>query len=641
MKVVSVIPITKGFIGESLSYFTLNDVPPGTLVSVPLRQKKIDALVVETLDLAEAKSIVKSSGFSLKKVEMVKGPLNLNPNFINALLKIKDYFASPAGTIFAAVLPKIFWENYHLLNPRTLRAPKFQDRSLLVQKMILQDNLDERLSFYKTFVRESFAQKKSILICLPKAKDVDFFAEILKKGIGEYIITFHGELPKKEFVKRYNRLATEEHPMLILATPSYLFTVPGNLSAIILERESSSAYRQLSRPYVDFRTFAEILAAELGVKIIFADTLLRVETLMRQNQLEVEELRPISFRTGGDYRRKLIDLSTSQKEGKTFRTLSPELIETIKKSPKQERSFLFVLRKGLAPVTYCNDCGRAFVCQFCDKPMILYENVVAKRVYMCHFCRTCLDAEIKCQICQSWNLRPLGVGTETVVKELEQFFPKSKIFRLDKEIAKTPKQAAKIVAKFYDTSGAILVGTELALHYLREPVGNTAIVSFDSLWSIPDFKMGEKIIHLLLQLGDLADRSLIIQTKNKDDYALKNFMTGNLADFVREELAHRQKLNYPPFSRFIKITFRGTPAALANVENIIRCELKNYNPKIYKAYTPKIKNNYILNALIQVEKKDWSLPELLPGGKIDSDLLAHLRALPPACSIQIDPDDLL
>jgi len=37
-----------------------------------------------------------------------------------------------------------------------------------------------------------------------------------------------------------------------------------------------------------------------------------------------------------------------------------------------------------------------------------------------------------------------------------------------------------------------MLGTEMALSYLREKIGNAGIISLDSFFSIPDFRINEK-----------------------------------------------------------------------------------------------------------------------------------------------------
>ncbi len=641
MKVVKVIPLTKGLKKESLSYFTARDIDLGSIVSVPVRKKIIDALVVDLEDVSRNKSEVKSSLFRLKKIEKVKGKINLSDAFLRSADKIKDYYASTAAETLSTLIPKVFLECHEKLLP--YENQDGTERSNLKQeKLILQSATEERISFYKTFVRESFAKKKSVLICLPTYKDIEYFAPLITKGIEDYVYIFHNEIGKKDFMKRYNKLAKEDHPVLILVSPYYLFLARQDLSAMIIEKESSNSYKMMSRPSIDLRLLAEVLSKDLNLKIIFADTLVRAETLKRRQDQELGEVLPISFRAGIRNQKELISLEKVEGEEKKFKILSPELEEKLNEALRLgERSFLFVLRKGLAPITICNDCKKPFLCDSCEAPMVLYQSESKQRIYICHRCRNKKDAKAVCGTCQSWNLAALGIGTDLVRKEAEKKWPDRTILLLDKDTAKTPSQAQKIIAEFYKTKGAILIGTEMAINYLDQPIENTAVVSFDSLFSIPDFRMGEKIVHLLVNLSGLAEKSFMIQTRNPKDLTLSYFLSGNLAQFFRDEFENREKFNYPPFSVLIKITLRGTKEAVIKSQALIETLLKDYDPMVYRAFIPRVKNLYILNALIKIKKENWSLPEISSNGSLDQTLLYKLKSLSQSFNVQIDPDDLL
>ena len=125
-----------------------------------------------------------------------------------------------------------------------------------------------------------------------------------------------------------------------------------------------------------------------------------------------------------------------------------------------------------------------------------------------------MDGDIVCHIVVGWNLMPLGIGIDTVYEEIEKIFSnrKVKIFKLDKESAKTKNGAEKIIKEFRRKSaGSILIGTEMAFFYLKNKVPLSIIASFDSLWSIPNFKMSEKIIQIIL--------SIINNTNEKINYS--------------------------------------------------------------------------------------------------------------------------
>lgn len=64
----------------------------------------------------------------------------------------------------------------------------------------------------------------------------------------------------------------------------------------------------------------------------------------------------------------------------------------------------------------------------------------------------------------------LGIGVETVEQKIKELFPDLNCIILDSQHAKTSKQAREIISKFYEKPGSVLIGTEMALHYLRDPI---------------------------------------------------------------------------------------------------------------------------------------------------------------------------
>jgi primosomal protein N' len=181
----------------------------------------------------------------------------------------------------------------------------------------------------------------------------------------------------------------------------------------------------------------------------------------------------------------------------------------------------------------------------------------------------------------------------------------------------------------------------MAFFYLKEKVNSSIIASFDCLWSIPNFKMSEKIIQILLSILSRTEEKLIIQTKNKNDPALLAIKSENLLSFVRNELEDRKKLSYPPFKRFIKITYIGEREESIKAKKILEKIFVDYNPDIFSGFVTKNKNQYATNALIKIETNQWSLPELLIGSSIDENLKNLLSSLPDSFEISVDPEDIL
>ena len=668
MKIVTVIPLDKGSFRTELAYFTAKDVKNGSIVSIFIRNKKILGLVISCQDVTNTKSGIKNMPFQLKKIVEIKEHSIFRNEFLESALELSSYFVSPKNIGVASFIPAIFREKYDEIvkfskKNKNISSEKNTKKELTntsgnikTEKLLLQAQLEDRISFYKTLIRGYFALKKSVFIVFPTEYDIEIFQQALSKGIENFTFSMHGGLKPKKIIEKYEQIVNSAHGVLILGTAQYLSIPRTDLGAIIVEHENSDVYKMFPRPHFDLRIFTEVYASKINAKFILADTLLRYETIARKEIDGLSEVYPLSFRTNFDEAMiNIINPNPNKEEenlealpplgGKAskFKIFSEKSIEEIQHSLKNKKNiFIFSLRKGLATHTLCKDCNETINCEKCLAPVILYlSRDNKKRMFVCNKCNTEKEPEIKCANCGGWNLMPLGIGTDTVLAEIKNKFPKIKIFKLNRESVKTDKEAEKITKEFEKNSGSILVGTEMAFFYLKAKVDLSIVASFDSLWSIPNFKMSEKIIQLLLSILSKTEKRLIIQTKNKNDPALLAVKSENLLHFIREELEDRKKLNYPPFKRFIKITFLGDKTESIKARQTLKEFLKEYNPEIFSGFIPKNKNQYVTNALIKIETRKWSLPELCVGSSIDQNLKNLLSSLSPSFEVSVDPEDLL
>lgn len=646
MKVTTVIPLAKGIFKDELTYFTSKEVVVGMIVSIPIRKKNIDALVVDVADLSEVKADVKSSNFNLRKINRVKGQSIFSNEFFDATKEIKKYSLGTQGQIIYSLTPNFIFEEYE-----KIYKPKIEDKPASTkamagkqEKLLFQAPFEDRLTYYKTFIRESFAQKKSIFICLPTIHELNAFADILKKGVENYTYIFNGTLTSKEQTTRYNKMMKETHSVLIIGTGQYLFIPRKDISVYILERESSPGYKMMSRPFFDVRVFLEIYSKLRGVKLIFADSLLRTETIWRHSEGEFGEISPLGYRI-----EPIIDSIIDMKEdisGNTrkFSVLSNEIKEIIKQNLEHKKhTFLFALRKGLATITTCRDCDTVVLCDKCNSPLILHaiqkNEGPEHRIFNCPICKIEKNPYMVCRICGSWNLVPMGIGTELVENEIKKEFPTAPVFRIDKDSIKTPKQALTMVADFYK-QGGILIGTELALFHLTEKVENVIVVSFDSLFNLPSFRMHEKIIQLLIILSSYSEKKVIVQTRFAENNILQPLVIGNLINFYREEIAMREQFQYPPFVTLIKLSYSGKSEDVEQAKSFILEHLADYKPKVFRAMRNKT-GLVSINVALKIPRASWLIPAIKLGGSIDHILHSLLSALPQSWTIQIDPEDLV
>ncbi len=631
LKVVEVIPISRGISYEVLSYFTTLDIPIGSLVEVELRKRQIKGLVINSRSAAEAKSEIRSADFTLKKIEKANFKNFLSPAFIKAAQETAQYFAGTTGAVLSTVVPKFIWDNAHLLNSGTISEKPIKKSK--PGKFIIQDNEQERLVAYRTLTRESLAKHQSIFIVVPTHEEGLYLKSQLEKGIENHTFFLSSSLGKKKLEKAIEAIVRPNTPSLIIATGQFLSILPPSTATLILEKPTSNAYRLLKRPFVSLPYLAEKLAENLNISLILADQYLGVEILSRRNKGEFLEKFPKKFHSGVSITPEIIDMTKYRKSsGASFQVLSDELISLIDRAATSgEKVFIFAARRGLSPTTTCADCGTIVICQTCGAPVVLHKSKKTDKenFFLCHHCGEKRSALEKCRNCSSWRLTSLGIGIQKIAEELKIHFPKLPVFQLDKETAPSSKKAKDILTKFHKCEGGILLGTELSLLYQHEVLQHSAIVSMDSLFSLPDFHINERILSILLTIENKTEKEFLIQTRSPDQIVLKAFSENRLDDLYRQELEMRRLLLYPPYNTLIKLTLEGARQKVLTEMSKIEEDFKKYQPSVFPTLVGLGKGQVALNALIRIN--NWPEPELLQ----------RLLHLPPNWTVKINPESLL
>ncbi|MSU55374.1 MAG: hypothetical protein EXS46_02420 [Candidatus Taylorbacteria bacterium] len=632
MFLIEVIPIARGINKESLSYFSLKAIPEGSLVTVPIRKRVVSALVVSSQDASLSKNEIKSSEFAMRKIGEFRSEQLLSEAFIRAAKAIATHNATTLGAVLNLLVPKIILDLSVAQKSSETPVPI----AGLFDKLALQSDNEERFANYRSLIREEFARKRSVYFCVPTAQDAKFFTNELSKGIEDYTFALYGSLSKKKLLETWSKIAEEKHPVLIVATGLFFSLNRNDLGIIVVENESSRSYKFMLRPFLDVRVFAELFAKEIKAKFLVGDTLLRVETIHRIKQGEFSEFAPMKFRSLSSATSKVIDMSAYKKSLKgKFECISLELSELIRETNVGNRHlFILASKRGLASQTVCSDCGTVVVCNLCLSPIALHKTRGGEdnqNFFFCHGCGGKRSAEERCVTCSSWKLTPLGVGLELVLDEIKQKFPHIKIFRIDKDVTPSTKNVQKEVANFYAAPGSILIGTEMALSFLDRKIESAAVASLDSLFSLPDFRIHERVLHLLLKIRSLVDSTFLIQTRMPTEKVIEYAVKGNLIDFYREEIKQREMFRYPPFYTLIKISLAGVRLSVISEMTKLKDYLDPFPLEIFPAFSEDRKGQFTMHALLRLQSGSW----------VDRSLLKKLLVLPPQFKVVVDPESLL
>lgn len=664
MNLITVIPLTRSKVAETLTYFTAADVPLGAIVSVPLRSKQIHAIVLESRPAEDLKTEIKKAPYEIRKLARVRASAFFPVAFMETARRLSDQYATTPGAIIQALVSETLLENANKLPPplppqndlwNETRTGLSHNRNASEIHLIQGDDTD-RLSSWRSMIRQEFARKKSIALYVPTIEDARSLFNSLEKGIEGYIFTLHHGLPPKKIVENWKTIAETDHPVVIIATGAFILLPRADISSVIIERENSRGWIGQKTPYLDIRHAIEEYSRDSGHSFYIADSMLRTETLHRLEhapaRTHIMEGSPFKWRSislakdilvdmrnkeeGGKSKevRNTSDENSAEKEQPRFRVLSPELEDLIQKN-REDNSHLFILasRRGLSPSTVCADCQSIVTCNKCSAPVVLHTSKdTGKNFFMCHKCGERRTAREVCTYCGSWRLTPLGIGIDRVAEDIRALAPDVDLFKIDADSTKTDKQVSDILTKWQSKPGSILLGTEMTLVHLSDrTIEHVAIASLDSLLALPDFRIQEKIMYLLVRLRSIASRTFLVQTRRAEEKIFEYGLKGNLSDFFRSTLAERAQFGYPPFGTLIKVTLEGKKDQIAARMGEIRAHLEPHELDIFPAFTATVRGNSVIHGLIKIEIGKWP----------DIELITRLRDLPPGVSVKVNPESLL
>lgn len=659
MQILTVTPLARGGPQGSLTYFSKDPAPVGSLVMVPLRSREVPALVLASDSASNAKASLKSSDYAVKKIAHLRPRHIFTKAFIDTAQEMARVSAQDFGETLFALTPKTILDAYVSEALEPIKKSGVEESEKKIKIRAIQTTTLHREEAWKRLVRESFVRHESVFICLPSAIDVERVALELKHGIEDYTFAFHGNLTKKRLLATWEKAVQEPHAIVVVGTPQYLM-LPRAWSTVVIDEEHSRAWKTVAPPHLDLRTTAELYARHLGATLIFGAPCLRPETHQRITSGEIYEFDRIDSHAridheGAPLETAIIDPRPEEKQIKhdynkrTVVVLTERVRETIKNAvTKNERVFLLATRKGLASITACSDCGTLVRCKVCEAPLVIHKKTNRKEetslnkdlyVFSCHSCGTMRAPEAglheTCTLCKGWRLEPLGIGIERIEQEVAKLFPDTPCFTLDGDHAKTHAQAKKIIAQFENAGdtkkrGAILIGTPMAVPHFST-TQHTAIISLDSLFAIPDFRMSERIFTLILALREKTKKSFLIQTRTDDTTVLTQALDGNLAEFTENELALRKAFSYPPFGTIIKITIRGTRTTVPTELERLKEYLGEYAPIAPGICTREPKGLFRMHLILKLATTQWP----------NDTLKGKLRALPRGFIIEVNPDHLL
>lgn len=623
MYVIWVTPLSSRVRVHTLTYYTADDVPVGSVIDVPVRTKQVSALVLYREPVADVKTFLRRAGFSARRVSHTQPVRMFSPELLHAAEYTARFFACGVGSVIRTCVPSaILTHLHHVPLPPVCLARAHERRCL-------QMSYTDRVDAYKTIIRETFALKQSVVLLAPTAYEAQKLYDALTTGIPKKIHLLHTQDTPAAQRTRWSEATQQDGPVLVCTTPSTVSVPRTDIGLYIIEHASSQSYKRRTDPYIDTRILVRAIAEATDASMLYADTFLPLEYHERIARGEIIEYDTIPKRITNTSEIRIIDMKAVRTDAKArdpvapFAVLAP-LVTTAIADALEHHNPVFVLatRRGFAGTTMCDDCGTIVRCAKCEHPVALHtqKNV---RVFLCHRCGESRSAKERCVHCGGWRLTALGRGIERVESALKQEFKKFPVFRIDTDTS--PKDTTTIMTT-WKHKGGILVGTERALNVV-DTTYISVCASLDTLLSIPDFKIDERVFSLLLRLREVSQHAVYVQTQQPHAPVLKDAITGNSGAFVRNELALREQLHYPPYTVIIKFTCTGTKTTVTKQMQTFAIALARHKPRIFGSFVHK-GNQVQLSALLRIRRDAWP----------KKDIVEYARSLPPNWRVDVLPN---
>ncbi|NOX64713.1 MAG: primosomal protein N' [Chlorobi bacterium] len=557
---------------------------------------------------------------------------NTNPSSLKSLFK-KDLI-----DIFEKEIERRYIETYEEIK---------EELTLTGYQKEIVDNISEKISnkkfttyllhgitgsgktqVYIELVNKAIEMGKSAIVLVPEISLTPQITSRFYNELGDHVTVMHSRMSLGERYDAWRGVIKGKYKVVI-GPRSALFAPLKDIGLIVVDEEHDSSYKQYEIiPKYNARDAAIVKAQMSNCPVVLGSATPSIESMYNalSGKYELCELKE-RIDDAELPQVYLVDVTIEQKKKKMDGAFSKILLEKISDRIRKEESVIILQnRRGFATQIYCEDCGEIEMCDECSVSMVHHIN---RNILQCHYCGSTKPVPKACRHCGSLSLKFFGTGTQRVEDELQYYFPDVKIERVDSDSINKKGILGEILNRFRRGETNILVGTQIVAKGLDfANVTLVGVISAETTLWLPDFRADERTFQLLTQVSGRAGRSkikgeVIIQTQNKNHFVLQKVLLNDYKGFYSNEIALREKNNYPPFTRLCLIESKNeneknARGAIIDFFNIL---IKKKAGLIIHPPTPaliaRIKGQYRFHLLVKSPKKTD------PGGKLLRDAITE------------------
>jgi primosomal protein N' (replication factor Y) (superfamily II helicase) len=408
---------------------------------------------------------------------------------------------------------------------------------------------------YYSLIEKTIAAGRSVIFLVPDVSLAVQFTHIFRSLLTSAVFGFHSATSMSEKRALWQRLLRSE-PTVIVGVHLPMLLPIAHLGLIIIDEEHDLGFQEKQQPRFNTKEIAFLRAQTYGIPLILGSATPSLNTLYNMQQRNWPRFFLKQRYAGAFPRITIVPLLKEKK--REFFWISTVLHKQIAdRLAKKEQVILFLNRRGYSFFMQCNQCSFIFSCDSCSVSFTLHEQ---DRL-ICHYCGYSMQVTASCPQCSAQSFIKKGIGTQQIVNIVQKLFPDARMGRADLDATVNKKKWQATLTAFKNNEIDILVGTQTitkGYHFPR--VTLVGVIWADSNLHLPLYHAAETTVQQLLQVAGRAGRNkqesnVVIQTMGT--HPLFSYIDESLYQtFCDYEMAHRQKLGYPPYVRFACIELR-------------------------------------------------------------------------------------
>ncbi|RPJ07088.1 MAG: primosomal protein N' [Spirochaetaceae bacterium] len=417
-----------------------------------------------------------------------------------------------------------------------------------------------KTAVFLRYAKEVFEQGKGVIYLVPEISLTHQVLQAFRTEFGEdiaarHIAVLHSGLSPSVRLAEWRRVLKGD-ARLVIGVRSAVFAPVPSLGLIVIDEEHENTYKAGATPRYHARQVAMHRVQDEGAKLLMGSATPSVEAWhsMETGKLAHSKLKT---RPAGGILPKVTVINMAGETG----PFSKQLLQAIQKAKSAgKQSILFLNRRGFSYSYRCNSCGFEHKCSHCSVSLTYHKQ---RNILVCHYCGLAARPVSSCPKCGSLDTGYLGFGTELVEEEISRLFPDYSIQRVDTDTVKKKKLLEETIRGFKEGKTDILLGTQMVAKGLNvRGVSLVGIVLADTSLMLPDFRAAERTFSLIVQVGGRAGRyaaggEVMIQTFRPEHEAIRLASQMRIEEFYAGEMEMRKELGFPPFTRLIRLVFRG------------------------------------------------------------------------------------